>query len=383
MRPITFLQPRRLTVGAGCLSECVAYLKALAELRVHIVSSPSMISRAHGLKAELESSGCHVSIEPCVAAEPTVAMFEEALARARVVKPTCVLGLGGGSPLDIAKLIAAFVYGKQTVHETFGIGLLAARHCHLVCVPTTSGTGSEVSPNAILLDQVAALKKGVVSPFLVPDATFIDSELTHSVPSAVTAFTGLDALTHCIEAYTNLFAHPLVDVYALKGIALCTMHLAAAVRDGSNAEARSGMSLASLYGGLCLGPVNTAAVHALAYPLGSEFHLAHGLSNAILLPAVFRFNSQATPSRHADVARTLGAPAGLSNEETASIGADLLARLASDCGLICDLALHGVAREDIPHLANSAMLVTRLLKNNPRPLNHQDAEYIYQQCFAI
>jgi alcohol dehydrogenase class IV len=381
MRTITFLQPKRLTFGAGCVNECIGYITALGAPRVYIVSSPSMTERINTLQLVLNKSGCEVSVDLCVNAEPTQRMFEEALVRAREFKPTCVLGMGGGSVLDTAKLIAAFVNGKQDVQETFGIGLLSSRDCHLVCVPSTSGTGSEVSPNAILLDEVSALKKGVISPFLVPDATFIDPQLTHSVPSAVTAFTGLDALTHCVEAYTNIFAHSLVDVYALQGIALCAKHLVDAVCNGDNAEARAGMSLASLYGGLCLGPVNTAAVHALAYPLGGEFHLAHGLSNAILLPAVFRFNAEAAPRRHAEVALAMGAPAGKSDEETASIGADLLAQLAEDCGIIRDLGRYGVARLDIPHMVESAMTVTRLLKNNPRPIEPTDAELLYQQCF--
>jgi len=382
MRTITFLQPRRLTFGPGCLTECIAYVAALGAPRIHIISSTSIAGCVDGLRVALEHSGCIVSVDLSINAEPTLNAFQEALLRARKVEPTCILGIGGGSPLDVAKLIAAFVYSKQTVQETFGIGLLSSRQCHLVCIPTTSGTGSEVSPNAILLDEAAALKKGVVSPFLVPDATFVDPELTHSVPSVVTAFTGLDALTHCVEAYTNNFAHPLVDLYALEGIALCARHLAAAVRDGSDAEARSGMSLASLYGGLCLGPVNTAAVHALSYPLGGEFHLAHGLSNAILLAAVFRFNATAAPQRHAQVARALGAPVGKSDEQTAEIGAGLLAKLVEDCGVVCDLGRYGVRREDIPRLAESAMTVTRLLKNNPRPIEKSDAEKLYEDCFS-
>ncbi len=382
MRTITFLQPKRLTFGRGCINECVAYLAALGATRVHIVSSSSIVECVYNTRAALEDAGCIVSIDVGINSEPTIKMFEDALLRAREVRPTCVLGIGGGSALDVAKLIAAFVYGRQTFQETVGIGLLSSRNCHLVCVPTTSGTGSEVSPNAILLDEAAALKKGVVSPFLVPDATIVDSELTHSVPSMVTAYTGLDALTHCVEAYTNKFAHPLVDVYAMQGIALCAKYLVAAVRDGNDAEARNGMSLASLYGGLCLGPVNTAAVHALSYPLGGEFHLAHGLSNAILLAPVFRFNAKVASMRHAEVARVLGAPTGKSDEETADIGATLLSRLAEDCGVDCNLGRYGVTRTDIPILAESAMTVTRLLKNNPRTLEKSDAENLYEECFA-
>jgi alcohol dehydrogenase len=382
MRSITFLQPRQLTFGAGCVQECINYIVVLPEARVHIVSSPSLKDVAFEIQQGVQRAGCVVTANRGITAEPTISAFEEALTRARESKPTCIVGVGGGSPLDVAKLIASFVDNEQNIRDTFGIGLLGPRTCHLVCVPTTSGTGSEVSPNAILLDEASHMKKGVVSPHLVPDATFVDPALTYSMPPGVTTFTGLDALTHCVEAYTNIFAHPLVDLYALRGIELCARHLVDAGRDGTNAEARAGMSQASLYGGLCLGPVNTAAVHALAYPLGGEFHIAHGLSNALLLPAVFRFNAEASPKRHAEVAVALGAKPGVSNLETALKGADLLAAISEACGLTLDLGQHGVSRKDVPRLAKAALSVTRLMKNNPRALSQMDVERIYLQCFA-
>ncbi|QHN04813.1 iron-containing alcohol dehydrogenase [Granulicella sp. WH15] len=379
MRTITFLQPDRLTFGSGCIVDCLSYLAALPTRNIHIVTSPSFHAKAEALATQLE--GCTVTIDSTIGSEPTVAMFHAAVARARAAKTECVLGIGGGSALDTAKLVAAFVNNEQTVEETFGIGLLGSRRCHLVCVPTTSGTGSEVSPNAILLDEAAQLKKGVISPYLVPDATFIDPALTVSMPAAVTASTGLDALTHCIEAYTNNFAHPLVDLYALEGIRLTSRYIVRAVNQPDDLEAREGMSRASLYGGLCLGPVNTAAVHALAYPLGGEFHLAHGLSNAILLPPVFAFNSLATPTRHAEVALALGVEAGQTDRETAAAGVEKLRQLARECGVVADLAKHGLDRSAIPRMAMAAMTVTRLLRNNPRELTQADAEELYGQCF--
>jgi alcohol dehydrogenase class IV len=382
MQPITFFQPRRLTFGAGCIGQCIAYIGALKQRRVHIISSPSQRDLVDRLVKELTAANCIVSSNSSLTGEPTIRAFEDALDAAVKMQPTCILGIGGGSPLDLAKLVAAFIDSGQAVRETFGIGLLTSRNCHLVCVPTTSGTGSEVSPNAILLDEEAQLKKGVVSPYLVPDATFVDPILTQTMPSDITAYTGLDALTHCIEAYTNVFAHPLVDLYAIRGIELVALHLVNAVRDGTNEIARVGMSLASLYGGLCLGPVNTAAVHALAYPLGGEFHIAHGLSNALLLPAVFRFNAEASPQRHAEVAIALGARVGATDIETALRGADQLTALSKACGLILDLGHHGVHKSDVTHLASAALSVTRLMRNNPRVLGQMDVEQLYLQSFA-
>jgi len=382
MRPITFLQPNRLTFGAGCLAEAVTYLAALPSKRIHIVHSFSLASIAEEMQCNLVTAGCTVTTDRAPAGEPTIAAFNSSLARARATDPNCIVGVGGGSALDLAKLLAAFLRNDQRVEDTFGIGLLPSRNCHLVCIPSTSGTGSEVSPNAILLDESAQLKKGVISPYLVPDAAFIDPTLTHSVPPAVTAYTGLDALTHLIEAYTNRFAHPLVDLYALEGIALCARFLPRAVRSPNDAEAREGMSRASVYGGLCLGPVNTAAVHALAYPLGGEFHLPHGLSNAVLLPAVFRFNAEASPERHASVAHALGATPQSTALATAFAGATALEQLTSDCGIDTNLAHHGIDRSTIPHLAAAAMTVQRLLRNNPRDITRADAESIYAECFA-
>jgi len=313
--------------------------------------------------------------------EPTIADFRKALEGARAFAPDAIVGLGGGSVLDVAKLVAAFVNNRRDVTETFGLNLLESRSMFLACLPTSAGTGSEVSPNAILLDEEDQLKKAVVSRFLVPDAAYVDPLLTVSVPPAVTAATGMDALTHCIEAYTNKFAHPMVDVYALEGIRLIGASLERAVANGSDVDAREKLALGSLYGGMCLGPVNTAAVHALAYPLGGEFHLAHGLSNALLLPVVMRFNLPSAPARYAEVARALGAESRESVEETALKGVKLVGELARRCGLPVKLCEAGIPRDAIERMAVAAMKVTRLLKNNPRELSLADAESIYTEAY--
>jgi alcohol dehydrogenase class IV len=283
--------------------------------------------------------------------------------------------------MDVAKLLAAFTRGTQPVAEVFGINLLAGRALPLVCLPTTSGTGAEVSPNAILLDEAAALKKGVVSPHLVPDAAFIDPLLTLTVPPGVTAATGLDALTHCLEAFANRFAHPAVDVYALEGIRLIAAHLERAVHNGQDLDARAAMALGSYYGGLCLGPVNTAAVHALSYPLGGRFHIAHGVANSVLLPHVLRFNTPAAPGRYAQLALALGVPPAGSAAATAGRGVEFLAQLSRRCGVPQTLSELRIPRDAIPSMAQAAMQVTRLLKNNLRPVNETDAVAIYEAAF--
>jgi alcohol dehydrogenase class IV len=356
-------------------------LLALGLSRAFIVTSPPIVGLVDPLADALKKGGASVTIYPEIATEPAIATFEAAMEAAREAKPDAVIGLGGGSAMDVAKLVAALYNGQQSVREVFGIGKLTSRTLHLACLPTTAGTGSEVSPNAILLDEADQLKKGVVSPHLVPDAAYVDPLLTLTLPPAVTAATGMDALTHCIEVYANRFAHPMIDLYALEGIRLIAANLLQAVENGDDVEARANMALGSLYGGLGLAPVNTAAVHALAYPLGGEFHVAHGVSNAVLLPHVLRFNLSAAPERYAQVALALGVEAGDSDLGTAQRGLDRLTELSRECGIPGGLSELGVPAEAIPRMAQSAMKVTRLLKNNLREVTVADAEAIYRAAY--
>jgi alcohol dehydrogenase class IV len=233
----------------------------------------------------------------------------------------------------------------------------------------------------VLLDDTAQLKKAVISPHLVPDAAFVDPRLTLTVPPPVTAATGMDALTHCIEAYANNFAHPIVDVYALEGIRLISANLLRAVRNGADVDARTRVLLGSLYGGLCLGPVNTAAVHALSYPLGARFHVAHGVSNAVLLPHVLRFNLSAAPERYREIAVALGANGTSGVPASAESGVAHVAELSKACGVPQRLADLNIPGQAIPEMAKSAMQVTRLLKNNVRPLTETDAARIYEASY--
>lgn len=381
MNLVTLLQPPRVVLGNGCAPQCAEYLAQCGVRRVLLVSSTPVLPTLGAIREALEKADVTVINAAPVDSEPTCAMFEQMLAVARRENIEAVLGLGGGSAIDVAKLLAALIRGTQSVTEVFGINLLAGRALPLVCLPTTSGTGAEVSPNAILLDEAAALKKGVVSPHLVPDAAFIDPLLTLTVPPGVTAVTGLDALTHCIEAYANKFAHPAVDIYALEGIRLIAAHLERAVRHGQDREARAALALGSYYGGLCLGPVNTGAVHALSYPLGGRFHIAHGVANSLLLPHVLRFNTPAAPGRYAHVALALGVHAADSAAATAERGVEFLAQLSRNCGVPQTLSEINIPRDAIPSMAQAAMQVTRLLKNNLRPVTAADAVAIYEAAF--
>ena len=381
MNIVTLLQPPRIVIGDGCAPQCAEFFTQRGVRRVLLVSSTPVLPTLGGVLEALQKANLAIVQAPPVDREPTRAMFELMLTLARQEKIQAVLGIGGGSAIDVAKLIAALTNGQQSVREVFGINLLAGRLLRLVCLPTTAGTGAEVSPNAILLDEADELKKGVVSPHLVPDAVFIDPRLTLTVPPAVTAATGLDALTHCIEAYANKFAHPVVDVYALQGIRLIAANLQRAVRNGQDIEARSALALGSFYGGLCLGPVNTGAVHALSYPLGGRFHVAHGVANSLLLPHVIRFNAPAAAERYAEVALALGVRPGANAAATAERGVEFLAQLSRDCGVPQTLSELKIPRDAIPSLAQAALQVQRLLKNNLRPVTEPDAVAIYEAAF--
>ena len=381
MKQITLLQPQKIVFGTGCIATLVEDYKKMGLQRLFVLTAPPIRPLIEDTLAELKSAGVNIEVFQDIVAEPTVNDFKKILKVARQFKADSVVGVGGGSVLDVTKLIAAFINSDQQVEDCFGTGFIKQKRLWFACLPTTAGTGSEVSPNAILLDERDHLKKGIVSPFLIADVAYVDPKLTWTVPAKVTADTGMDALTHCIEAYTNKFAHPSVDIYALQGIRLIAANLEKAVKNGQDQEAREALAFGSLYGGLCLGPVNTAAVHALSYPLGGEFHIPHGLSNAILLPSVMKFNMPANIKRHAEVAIALGCQPGKNDEETAQRGVDFIYQLADAVGIPKKLTDLGIPQTAVDGMAKAAMQVQRLLKNNPREVTEQDARDIYNSLY--
>lgn len=381
MKDIILLQPGKIVFGTGCTEQfCKDYL-AMGFKRLFILTAPVIRPMIAEMEKALTDGGVNIEYFDDIRQEPSVNDFKRILDIARKFKADSVLGVGGGSVLDLSKLVATLIDSEQQIEDLFGTGLVAKRGKWFACMPTTSGTGSEVSPNAILLDERDALKKGVVSPYLMADAAYIDPKLTWTVPGKITAETGMDALTHCIEAYTNKFAHPVIDVYALQGIRLIAANLLRAVKEGTDVEAREALSLGSMYGGLCLGPVNTAAVHALSYPIGGEYHISHGLSNAILLPSVMRFNMSANVRKYAEVALACGVEPGANDEETAEKGIEFITELSKDCGIPTTLTEIGIPETAVGHMAKAAMNVQRLLKNNPRPVTEADAKAIYESLY--
>ena len=380
-RDITVRFPAQILIGKNTLGKLTDEVVAAGHSNVLIITINVLLATLDPVIQTLREQGINVHINTSIIQEPSFQDFGSLL-RSVTDKPVdVVVGIGGGSVLDIAKLAAAQIDNTQTLNEITGIGLLKNRHIKLICVPTTAGTGSEVSPNAILIDNADNQKKGIISPHLVPDVVIIDPALTYNLPPDITAATGLDALTHCLEAYTNLFAHPFIDMYAYEGMRLISASLVRAITNAHDETARTQLAIGSLLGGFCLGPVNTAGVHALSYPLGSMFHMAHGLSNALLLPYVMEFNIPAAPARYADVARALGVNSGATDLNTAYAGVDRIRELIAQCGLPARLGEAGINRAAIPAMAADAMKITRLLKNNPRTIDLADAIGIYEAAY--
>lgn len=367
---ITIHQPRRLIVGAGTIGEVGSWAGDAA--RTLVVATPFTA----GFVDRLRLPGT-VTVFDAIPGEPDIAIFDAAIEAARRTNPDLVVGVGGGSVLDVAKLVAALWNSDQTLSDVAGPNRVADRSTRLAQVATTAGTGSEAGIRSLITDPGKGNKIAVESPHLIADLAVLDPELTFSLPPAVTAATGIDAMAHCVEAFTNRRAHPMIDDFARMGFRLVGRYLARAVRDGSDTEAREGLMLASYYGGVCLGPVNTAAGHAIAYPLGTLLHLPHGLANAIVFPHVLAFNQPAVPAKTAEVAEALGFGQELSQR-------DLLGAAHAFCaglGVEMSLSAHGATEPDLRRYAEDAHAIRRLMDNNPRDMSVDDVLGIYKAAF--
>ncbi|WCJ65188.1 MULTISPECIES: iron-containing alcohol dehydrogenase [Agrobacterium] len=368
--PILIHQPRRLAVGAGTIAQVGAFAGKNASTLV--IATPLTAKFVDRLQLQGP-----FTVFDAIPGEPDTTTLDAALAAARAAQPDLVVGLGGGSVMDVAKLVAALWNSGQKLEDVAGPNRVAGRDTRLVQIATTAGTGSEAGIRSLITDPVKGSKIAVESPYLIADFAVLDPELTYSVPPAVTAATGVDAMAHCVEAFTNRKAHPMIDGFARMGFALVGKYLARAVRDGADMQAREGMMLASYYGGICLGPVNTAAGHAIAYPLGTLLNLPHGLANAIVFPHVLAFNQPAVSEKTAEVAGALGLSDHLSQDDLRKAAAGFCAGL----GIEMSLARHGATEGDLPRYAEDAHAIRRLMDNNPVDMSLEDVLGIYRHAF--
>lgn len=369
-RPITLHQPKRLEIGAGAAAKLGEW--AGSATKILVIATEHTV----GFVDRLGLSGA-VTVFSDVPPEPDDVALTAALTAARTVEPDLIVGLGGGSVLDVAKLVAALWDGEQSLDDVVGPNKVAGRRTPLAQVATTAGTGSEAGIRALITDSRTHSKKAVESPHLLADIAILDPELTWSVPPAVTAATGVDAMAHCVEAFTNIRAHDLIDGYARMGIHLVGKYLSRAVANGRDTEARAGMMLASYYGGICLGPVNTAAGHALAYPLGTQLGLPHGLANAIIFPHVLAYNASIRAEKTAEILQALGLPVSSDPVEVLQSAHGFCKGL----GIEMRLSAHGAKQENLADWAREAHAIRRLMDNNPRDMSAEDVLAIYTAAF--
>jgi alcohol dehydrogenase class IV len=376
--------PASIVFGLGACESLADRLKAFPEGPVLIVTDPGLARAglADRIQRLVAASGRKTALYDGVRPDPDTDSVLGCVASAAAAQAQVIIGLGGGSALDVAKVAAVLRVNGGTVADYVGIGKVPRRGLPTILMPTTAGTGSEVSPIAVISDKAQHLKLGVVSPHLYCDLALVDPVLTVPCPPKVTAASGIDTLTHAVEIFTNRFSSTLIDPLALESIRLTGRNLLRCVQEGSDLGAREGMARASLYAGLGLGPVNTAAVHALAYPLGAMFDVPHGLANSALLPYVMEFNWQTSEEKYAQIGAALGAPAALSVSDRARAAVEKVVALARAVGIPQHLKEIGIPENAIPDMAQAAMKVTRLLRNNPRELTLADAEAIYRRAYG-
>lgn len=387
--PAPFRLPNRLYVGAGTLARLDIELKTLGVANAALIADMG-VSNAGLARAVRDAAPAVNFVEwNRIEHEPSLMDLLECIRFVRSGKFDAIVGVGGGSALDVAKAAAALAHidldakGRKSVaslSEDLGDG---GQLLPLVLVPTTSGTGSEVTPNAIFLDPETQEKVALVSPSLIPLVAIVDPEMAATAPRHVTASAGMDALAHAVESYISVRATLHTSIYALEAAKLVFENLECAVSNGADRAAREGMAFASLFAGISIAHAGTAAGHALAYPLGSRYRIPHGVANGVLLPYVMELNMQSSPARLAEIARAAGKDIdGMGQAEAAGTAVRAMAELAESVGLPKNLTELGIGEDDVPFLVKDALAVTRLMKNNPHPVSSEDAERVFRAALA-
>jgi alcohol dehydrogenase class IV len=366
--PLVLERPTLLHFGTGTTAEIGRYATTERVRRTLVIADPFNAWRADALGLEGD-----VTVFDAVTREPDDTMLAAALATATEAAPGLIVGFGGGSAMDLAKVVAVLHGTGLRLADIAGPNRAPPRTMRLAQVATTAGTGSEAGTRALITDSTSHAKIAVESRHLLADVAVLDPLMTASLPPTITAETGIDALAHCVEAFTNVKAHPLIDAYAREGIRLVGRYLPRAVAHGDDLEARSGMALASLYGGYCLGPVNTAGGHAVAYPLSTRHGIAHGAANAIIFPHMLAFNAPKRAARTREICHALGL--GTVGDNAVFEAAY---RFCADLGIEMRLARRGVGAETVAEMAEEAFGIKRLLDNNPRPLTRDDIGQFYR-----
>ncbi|MBC7223916.1 MAG: iron-containing alcohol dehydrogenase [Anaerolineae bacterium] len=380
--PTWFRVPAVLWTGCGAVRRIGEEAKRLGARRAVVVCDPGVaqVGLAARVQRLLEEAGLQVEVYPHAQPEPTTESADRCAAFVRDGGFDLVVGLGGGSAMDTAKLAAVLAVHGGHCQDFLGADLVPGRGLPTILVPTTAGTGAEATPNAVFKEVPSGTKRTIISPHIIPDVALVDPELTLTLPPALTASTGMDALSHAIEAYTSRRATPHGDLYALEAIRLIGANLRRAVAHGDDLEARSGMALASLYAGIAIAHAGTNGVHAVAYPLSGRFGIPHGVANGVMLASVVAFNAPAAPARFAQVAQALGVREG-DTESLARAAGEAVAQLARDIGIPQRLRDLGIPEDALRPMSEEAASIRRLLQFNPREMRPEDVEAMYRAIY--
>ncbi len=384
MKTFSFTGAGKIVFGRGAFETLGDQIRTLGGSRPLVVLDRNLAARGWMERVEevLGKADLAFSAFTGVDAEPPLEAADDVAAVA--IKDGCdlVVGIGGGSALDVAKAAAVVAGNRGRAEDYLGLNKVPGPGLSKIMIPTTAGTGSEVTFTSVFLRRNLKKKEGMNSPYLYPELALLDPLLTLSLPAPVTATTGLDALCHAIESYTSLNASPMSELFSLEAIDLIGANLRTAVHDGTNIDAREQMLLGSLYAGLGLANAGVTAVHSLSYPLGGKYGIPHGLANTILLPAVMAFNVPGAMDKFALVAAMLGGITdNLATRDAAFLAVELVEALISDCGIADSLETLDISQDDFPELAQIALTVARPLANNPRPVTAEDAVNIYYEAY--
>jgi len=379
-----FFSPTKIIVGLNSASQVAQEVKQFGGSRVLIVTDPGVVAAnlIAPIASSLKSGNVDYVIYDGVEPEPPSRVIDRGAEVFQSEGCDLVLGVGGGSSLDCAKGISILAVNKGKILDYCGVDQVPKNGTPMILMPTTAGTGSEVTRVLVLTDEEQNTKNVVFTPYALANAAIVDPLLTVSMPPTVTADTGMDAMVHAIETYVSINATVFSDILAERAIALIAENLPIAWAKGSNSRARCNMSLAATLAGMAFGSGGLGAVHALAYPLGTEYHMTHGRTNAIMLPHVMRYNSPGNPAKYARIAELMGRDLeGFALLEAAELAVEAIEDLLDTIRVSCRIKDYGIPEADLPKLAAGGMKQARLFVPNPRDLNEDDVNSIYKEAY--
>jgi alcohol dehydrogenase len=385
MKTFSFTGAKKIVFGRGSFAALPEHIAEMKILRPLIVLDRNLAETGFREKVDgaLAKAGIGYVIYDKTEPEPPLELADEGTKLALKKKCDGVVGIGGGSAMDLAKAIAVLAPNKGKAEDYLGLNRVPGPGLPKIMVPTTAGTGSEVTFTSVFIRKKLKKKEGMNSPYLYPELALLDPELTLSLPPHPTAATGIDALCHAIESYTSVIASPMSEMMSIEAIRLISDNLRTAVHDGTNIEAREAMLLGSLYAGLGLANAGVTAVHSLSYPLGGKYGISHGLANTIMLPRVMAFNLPGALEKFVDIAEVMGEIVDeLPLREAAYLAVEAVESLIEDCGIMTTLEELEIPETDFPELAKVAMTVARPLANNPCKMTLEEMVELYQEAYS-